>query len=92
MQVRGADARVYANVEGLSEHSELIVELLDQQFRPLSGYSGNSVTPLRESGLRQPIRWKGQDSVGRIDGPFRIRATFGGLRPEDPQLYSLYVA
>jgi hypothetical protein len=78
-------------VAGLSEHCELIVELLDRQFRPLEGYSAARVTPLRESGLRQLVRWEDRDTLDGIKDPFRIRATFGGVRPEDLQLYALYV-
>ena len=73
------------------EHSELIVEVLDEQFRPLPGYSGEACVPLREPGLRQPVVWQGRDSVSEIAGPFRLRVTFGGLRPEDARLHALYV-
>ena len=87
----GSSARVYANVDGVSEHSELTVELLDEQFRPLPGYSGDDCVPLREPGLRQQVVWKNRDSVRGIDGAFRLRVNFGGLRPEDAQMYALYV-
>ena len=91
IQVTDMPARVYANVAGLWEHSEITVEVLDEQFRPLPGYSGDACLPLRESGLRQPVVWKERDSVGEIDGPFRLRVTFGGLRRDDARLYALYV-
>ena len=87
----GGAARVYANVDRVWEHSELIVEVLDEQFRPLPGYSGEACVPLREPGLRQPVVWQGRDSVSEIAGPFRLRVTFGGLRPEDARLHALYV-
>ena len=92
LQADAGPARIYVNVDRLGEHSELTVEVLDEQFRPLPGYSGQSCLPLRESGLRQPVRWKDRDTVGGIDGPFRLRVNFGGVRPEDTRLYALYVA
>ena len=84
-------ARVYANVGGVSEHSSLTVELLDAQFRPLPGYCGEDCVPLRVAGLRQPVVWRDKDVIRGIDGAFRLKVSFGGLRPEDAKLYALYV-
>ena len=91
VRLERSSAQVYANVEGLSQHSEFTIELLDEQFRPLPGYSGEDCVPLREPGLRQPVRWKQRGTVSDIDGPFRLRANWGGLRPEDAKLFALYV-
>ncbi|MDP6777536.1 MAG: hypothetical protein QGI83_12310 [Candidatus Latescibacteria bacterium] len=92
IQLEGPTAHVLANVDGLSQHSEVTIELLDEQFRPLPGYSGEACIPLRESGLRQPVRWKERSAVADIRGPFRLRANWGGLRPEDARLFALYVS
>ena len=86
-----SSGQIYANVDGLSQHSEFTIELLDEQFRPLPGYSGEECVPLRESGLRQPVTWKQRSAVGDIGGPFRMRVNWGGLRPEDAKLFALYV-
>ncbi len=91
MRLDGSAARVCANVDGLSEHTTLTVELSDARFHPLPGYSGDDAVPLRASGLRQPVAWKKTDLVRGIGGPFRLRASIGGLRPEDARLYALYV-
>ena len=78
------------NADGLSGHSELSVEVLDEQFRPVKGYSGEACIPLKEPGLRQPVSWKGRgDNV--LKGPFRLQLTFGGIRPEDIKLFAVYV-
>jgi hypothetical protein len=82
---------VYANVDGITEHCELTVELLDEQFRPLAGYAGDACIPLRTPGLRQPVGWKERDAVA-VDGAVRLCVNFGGLRPEDARLYALYVS
>ena len=92
IRVGDAPARVYANVDGVGEHAAITVEVLDERFRPLPGWSGEACVPLRESGLRQPVVWKDRDSVSEIDGPFRLRVTFDGLRRQDGRLYALYVA
>ena len=91
LQLDDGGGRVYANVDGISEHSTLTVELCDEQFRPLPGYSGEDSIPLAASGLRQPVVWRGREVVRGLAGPLRLRATFGGLRPEDVKLYALYV-
>ena len=91
VDVHGADAHVYVNAAGLSEHSELTIELLDEQFRPLPAFSGGNAKPLRSSGIRQMVQWRDQNSLRALQGSFRIRVNFGGLRPEDIQLYTLYV-
>jgi len=84
-------AHVYANVDCPSQYGELTVEVLDEQFRPLPGYSGDDCIPLRESGLRQLVKWKDRDAVNGLKDAFRLRVNWGGIRPEDPKLFALYV-
>ena len=64
-------------------------------FRP-GGY-GDTMGPALRVGndlvLQHPPRpIKDPDSVSGIDGPFRLRVTFDGLRRHDGRLYALYVA
>ena len=83
--------RVFVNAGGLSRHSELSVEVLDEQFHPVEGYSGDACIPLKEPGLRQPVSWKGMADTIDVSGAFRLQVTWGGIRPEDIKLYALYV-
>jgi len=85
------DAQVFLNVGGLSEHSTVTVEVQNEKFQPLPGYEVQDCAALRESGLRVPVRWKGRDGVRVGDGPIRLRVNFGGIRPEDAQLYAIYI-
>ena len=83
--------RVYANA-ALSEHCPLSVEVLDEGFHPLPGYSGSGCVPLSGNGLRQPVRWQGGEVLQAAGGVFRLRVNYGaGLRPEDARLFALYV-
>jgi hypothetical protein len=84
-------ARICVNVDKLSEHSEITVEILDHGFRPIPGYSAEHCVPIRENGLRRPVRWRDSDRIGKIDGPARIRVNWGGVRLEDPRVYAVYV-
>lgn len=84
-------AQISLNVDGLGQYSEVRVEVLDEQFRPLAGYSGEACLPLQEGGLRVPVRWRDRDSVQGIDGSFRLQVSVGGVRPEDVKLYAAYV-
>ena len=85
------DARVFVNADGVSEQSCLKVEILDQQFRPLPGYSEEACISLTESGLRQPVFWRSKRSLGNLDQPIRIKIAWGGSRPEDAFVYAVYI-
>ena len=82
---------MYLNADGLSEHSLLKVEILDEQFRPLPGYSGEDCIPLSESGLRQPIAWRSRSSLEKWDHPIRVNVSWEGSRPEDAYVYTVYL-
>ena len=86
-----AGSRVFVNVDGLSAKSRISVELLDEQFRPIPGYSGADCVPLENSGLRQVVAWKGKESLETMDGVVRVRINWMGDRPGDARLYSVYV-
>ena len=83
---------ITVNVDGLSEHCSIIVELLDERFQPIPGYSGNDCIPLSKSGLKEKITWKNHKDTSRINGAFRMKVSFSGIRPEDAKLYALYVS
>jgi len=79
------------NVDGLSEHNSVTVEILDEQFRPLPGYESHASVGVQESGLRHPVVWSDKDAVEAQVGGIRLRIDFGGVRPEDVRLYAVYV-
>ena len=84
-------AEIYVNASGLSEKSQLRVEVLDHRLRPLPGYSGDASIPVREPGLRQRVTWRGKDQLAGVDGPIRVRVNWEGIYPEDARLYAVYV-
>ena len=86
----GRPARVALNVAGLSQLAQVTVGVLDERFRPLDGYSHRDCRPL-ESGLKQPVTWRRRAVVEGTGGPIRLRVNYAGIRPEDPQLYAIYV-
>ena len=86
------DAGVFVNVDGLGEYSQLRVDLLDLEFRPVPGYSGDDCVLVSEDGLRQRVAWKKGDTIGHFDHPVRVRVNWNGVRPEDARLYAVYVA
>ena len=91
IQLDQPDTRVYLNADGLSEHSLLKVEIVDEQFKPLPGYSGDDCLPLAESGLRKPIAWRDRRSLEKWDHPIRVSVTWEGPRPEDAYVYAVYL-
>ena len=82
---------VFLNADGLSEHSHLGVEICDYKFQKLPEYSEDSCIPIKESGLRMPVKWRNKDAFEKFDFPIRVRVNFEGLRPEDARVYALYV-
>ena len=45
----GNDVRVALNVTGLSDEGQLTVEVLDERFVPLPGYSAADFVPIEQS-------------------------------------------
>jgi len=87
------DARVYLNYTGGGKHSKLSVEILDEQLRPIPGFTAAdcTVNTDKTGGLRVPVTWTGRDSLGSLDQPVRVRINFEGVRPEDLRFYAAYV-
>jgi hypothetical protein len=84
-------ARVFLNAAGLSEQAHLTVEVFDAQFRPLPGYSGADCVRLTRSGLREPVVWRGRESLDASSRPVRLKVSWGGERADDALLYAAYV-
>ena len=96
IQNQGDQASVSLNVSGLGEYASVRVEVLDEAFRPVNGYSGDEAAVVRESGLRVPVRWRNGEVLPKSDRPIRLAIRFGPMgpeciRPEDIKLYALYV-
>ena len=80
------------NVDKASEDSWLTVELLDENFIPISGYSGKDAIPVKSSGLQELVVWKSRRCIVGLEGSFRVKISFHGLRPEDVRLYAVYLS
>jgi len=91
VDLEGRAARVLINVDGISEYSHVSVEVLDEQFNPLVGYTKDVFIGPRASGLRQPVQWRDRDLIEPVNGRVRIRASLEGIRPEDVRLYAIYL-
>ena len=79
------------NAQGLSGDSSLKIELLDSLERPLSRYSGSRAAVAKESGLRTPVSWQGQDQIRDLTEPFKIKVSFEGPARGAIELYAIYV-
>ena len=76
------------NVSGLGPHTALRLELLDEGFRPVAGFSGPEAAVVEASGLAVPLRWPGGALTADL-GRFRVSVAFQGVRPEDARLHAL---
>jgi len=86
-----APVPVWLNADGLSSRSRLKVEVLDEQERPLTGYSETDAAWVQESGTRVPVRWRRGDGIDAADRIFRLRVGFEGENSRQIRLYALYL-
>jgi hypothetical protein len=84
-------AEVAINVDGLGSEAGLQVEILDQAFRPLAGFSGTDAAILRESGLRRVVTWPDGSTDPPTCSPWRVKVNFVGVHATDVRFYCLYV-
>ena len=80
------------NASGLSEHSQITVEILNERFVRLHGYTFSDFMPLKsDSGIQLPVKWKHHDLINPTPEPIRIRVNWDGLRMENARVYAVYV-
>jgi len=80
--------RVFANVGGLGANTTMRVNLLGPSFQPIPGYTA----VLTKSGLRLPVEWENHQAIGADLGETHVQVKFEGVRPEDGNLYAVYLA
>lgn len=86
-------ARLYVNGEGISQASPLRVELVDESNRPIDEYAADNCLPVTESGVRQPVQWRGRGVIEDLARrPFKIKVTLSGNGEDDQKVYALYIA
>lgn len=90
ISVEEGAAPMYVNVSGLGKNSQLRISLLDEGFRPISGFSGDDAAVLTQSGFRSQVKWKGGDQLPARKN-VRLQVDFAGVRPEDAALHAIYV-
>ncbi|MCW5547831.1 MAG: hypothetical protein KIT44_02610 [Opitutaceae bacterium] len=87
-----ADARVYLNADGLSPDARLEVEILDEQMRPIPGFSAAEFSGwTQESGFRLPATWRTRDNLAGLKQPIRVRVNFAGRDAHQARLHAIYI-
>lgn len=79
---------MWVNVEGVSDQSPLVVELLDRYDRPLPDYSGANAARISRGGTRVPIHWLGGRDRGPQEQACALRVNFPDS--DEPRLYAIY--
>jgi len=82
---------VFLNVGGINEYSRATVEVLDEQFAPLPGYSKADCLGPESPGLSQQVKWRTREMIVPGLGPVRVRINLEGIRREDVKLYAVYI-
>lgn len=91
-EITTGSANVYVNASGLGESSRLRVELLDEAFRLIEGYSGADAAQFAEDGFRMKAAWKRGDSLLASQGRVRLRVLFEGEAAEQCALHAIYIS
>ncbi|HEX4131880.1 MAG TPA: hypothetical protein VHZ24_17745 [Pirellulales bacterium] len=86
----GKPVAIKLNVGGIGEYSGVKVSVLDEHLRELPGYSAAECTGPERSGFSERATWGRQRRVV-AEGSIRVRVDFTGIRPEDLQLFAVYV-
>lgn len=92
IQASEPGARVFVNASGLGGNSWLKIELLDEGFHPIPGFSGENAAWLKKDGFRSAISWAGGAELPVSKGPVRVSIGFEGIRPEDARLHAVYIS
>jgi len=90
-RIHDGQARVFLNVDGISEHNKVTVAVTDERFRPLEGFDADDCHPI-DNGLRSEVTWTGGNTIPTDNGPLRLRIAITGLLASDVKLYCAYVA
>ena len=91
IELDGKSAVLSINIEGITKHSTITVELQDQAYRAISGYEAEVSIGPTEGGVAQIIAWNDHAVIEDLDIPFLVRVNFEGLRPEDVRLDAVYL-
>lgn len=89
--IDGESAEVYVNIDGVSEHNRIAVELTDEKMVPVRGFEATQCNAIT-NGFRSQITWRGHDRIPISDKSMRLRIDFEGLRSHDIKLYALYIS
>ena len=85
------NARVSLNVTGLSDAGKLTMEVLDERFVPLPGFSAADFIPIdAKSGLRLPVSWKGGTVLNGVNQSVRLRVNWSGENQDKVRLFAIY--
>ncbi len=83
--------RLYVNADGLGNEAALKVELLDENEKPVPGYSGSNAAIVRQSGFQTLIEWSGKRELRSLPERICVRVTFEGNRKPDIRVSALYI-
>ena len=91
IELGGKNVGVFLNADFFSEHSHILVEILDCEFRPVSGYTEKDAVPVNQGGQRIPVAWKSGTSLPTGEKNIRIKVGFRGVRFEDSRVFAVYL-
>jgi hypothetical protein len=80
-------SKLLVNVADVSQSSPLLLDLVDDSERPLSGFGATTV---KDDSVKALVQWNGRTTIP-ADMSFRIRVRWPETGDTNPRLYALYV-
>jgi hypothetical protein len=84
----GKKKKLLINVDGLSTEAPLTIELLDNQDKPIEGYSGQKAAVLSSNGTQFNVSWQGENYLP-VNRKFSVRVKFPVN--SNAKVYALYI-
>lgn len=92
LSLEGKRGELFLNATHLSAEATFTVELLDERFHPVEGFTANDFTPLdADSGLKLPLAWGKRKTAPTDSGAIRVRVNWVGRDAEQARLWAVYV-
>ena len=78
-------AKLYVNVDNVTDAAPLKIELLDKSDNVIRGYEST----VSKDSLKLPVAWKAARTLP-VGQPYRIRVSWPDGEP-NPRLYAMYI-
>lgn len=89
LQTLSADASLSLNADGMAG---IHVDLLDEAFRPIAGFSGDTAGRCDGDGIERTVRWPGGNLRSLAHRSVRVQVRMAKQNGVSPQVFAIYLS